>query len=369
MLSDLSKFLVPDTEKQDLIEDIYIERLSVQNKDVMLCAPDLSVEETKFCPQCNRKYPGYENICMDCLVTLKNISEKPKIRDIEYSSVFTVKGKNTFTDFESIFTEKNANLINDFRFSLADYNDIIRNIKRTSLRNLDKLIKDNNINLDDLSILDKILLFTKSFTKVEYKSYGQELGYFESDTITVDDRQRDSLQITTMIHELSHFILKEIIAEVLCKLLDCTKNEFIDNLATYILSYDSFTRLIDEYSAHCCEGRFTVYGYQDYSSFLSIIEEMNGEMTSDEIEITKAIGNTFANSIKDILEIFIDSDLLFEIKENFLSDNFEKPNYEMLKLENCQLLTDEGFMKALWLVVSEGFNAARLNRDKLEGVN
>jgi len=63
--------------------------------------------------------------------------------------------------------------------------------------------------------------------------------------------------------------------------LKCSKNNYINIISEYILSYDNFPMLIDEYSAHCCEGRFTVYGYQDYSSFLSIIERMNGEMSRD----------------------------------------------------------------------------------------
>lgn len=168
-----------------------------------------------------------------------------------------------------------------------------------------------------------------------------------------------------MIHELSHFLLKEILVGVLCKLLDCASNRFIDVIVTYVLAYSNFTQLIDEYSAHCCEGRFTVYGYQDYSSFLNIIAQMDGEMSRDEIEITKSIGNTFANAIKDILEIFIDRDLREDIKSNFLNYHYESPNYEMLKLENCEMLTDEGFLKAIWLIISEGFAAAGKNLEIL----
>jgi hypothetical protein len=93
---------------------------------------------------------------------------------------------------------------------------------------------------------------------------------------------------------------------------------------------------------------------------------MDGEMSKEEIEITKSIGNTFANSIKDILEIFIDHELLRQIKREFLMYHHEKPNYEMLKLENCEKLTEEGFLKAIWLVVSDGFIVASENMDKLE---
>ena len=131
------------------------------------------------------------------------------------------------------------------------------------------------------------------------------------------------------------------------------------------MSYSPFTQLIDEYSAHTVEGRFTLYGYQDYSSFLQIEKSLDGEMETDEIEITKSIGNTFANSIKDILESFIDDDLRNNIKEQFEMDIHEDPNYEMLALENCNKLSDEGLIKSIWLILTEGFTQAALNVDTL----
>lgn len=373
MLSELSEFLEVDIEKQLLIDN-----LLSQEHIVRFCSPrlddlcaDLKMEYrelpfSKFCPKCHRKYPDSENACYECLVTLKDIKEKTPVKDIDNCPKFTFKGKNDFKDFKSILTEDNLVKVNEFRFTMKNYENIIKNIKKTSLKNMDEMIKSNYIDMRELSILEKILLFAKSFVKIDYKSYGQELGFFEKDKIIIDDRQNDSLKITTLIHELAHFILKEIINGVLCKLLKCSKNNYINIISEYILSYDNFPMLIDEYSAHCCEGRFTVYGYQDYSSFLSIIERMNGEMNRDEIEITKSIGNNFANTIKDILEMFIDDDLRDEIKSEFEWHNHDKPNYEMLKLENCNKLTDEGYLKAIWLVVTDGFKTAMDNIDELE---
>lgn len=370
MLNELSEFLEVDYDKKKLIDKAlhptYCLRSPRFYKDALMEKCEYRIPHTKFCPKCNRKYPEKENFCMDCLVSLKHVSERKPIRDIEANPVFAFKGKNSFEDFKSILTEDNLVRINEFKFTMKDYEKIIKNIKKTSLKNMDEMIKENYVDLNDISTLGKVLLFAKSFVKVDYKSYGQVLGYFENDKIVIDDRQNSSLQITTMIHELAHFLLKEIMNGVLCRLLKCSKNRHIDVISTYILSYDNFTRLIDEYSAHCCEGRFTMYGYQDYSSFLSIVKQMDGEMTPEEIEMTKSIGNNFANTIKDILEIFIDRDLLDDIKDVFEHHNVEKPNYEMLKLENCNRLTDEGYLKTIWLIVTTGFKAAMDNIEKLE---
>ena len=38
----------------------------------------------------------------------------------------------------------------------------------------------------------------------------------------------------------------------------------------------------------------------------------------------------------------------------------------MYTLENCEKLTDEGFLKAIWLILRDGVEVARLNVSKLE---
>ena len=371
MLRNFSKYLEVDRQKRLLVDEVLYqqssEKLYLKELDISYseCC-DVYLPLTKYCPKCHRKYPDDENFCYKCAVKLKNIDDIVKIRDIKTSPKFDFDGKIAFKSFEDIFTQENITKINDFDFKKRDYNKIIKDIKIEAFRNYDDLVSSNELVQDWLSVLDQVLLFAKSFTQIKYKSYGEELGFYSFNVIEIDDRQRNSLQITTLIHELSHFLLGEILARVLCIILDCSKNEYIEALITFILSYSPFTRLIDEYSAHTVEGRFTVYGYQDYSSFLQIEKTLDGEMSRDEIEITKSIGNTFANSIKDILESYIDVDLREDIKELFLEENFDSPNYEMLKLENCEKLTDEGFLKAIWLILNDGVDVARLNVSKLE---
>ena len=67
--------------------------------------------------------------------------------------------------------------------------------------------------MDSLSTLEKIILFSKAFVKTEYKEGGGDLGHFEFNEIYIDDRATDALQITTVIHELSHFLLAEILEQ------------------------------------------------------------------------------------------------------------------------------------------------------------
>ena len=394
-ISDLSRYSREDVEKSRMINDVLMDSFDVA--PVLCCKPEFSREismdkvpgleddyekldfneiemdicsdveiHDKYCPECGRGYPSDEDVCMDCLVRLRSSSGRLDVRDIESDPQFALDGENDFKSIEELLGDENLALIDGFDFSADDYSGILRDIRFKGFENFVMLIKENKIDFDSLSILEKVTLFAKSFVKVGYKSSGEQLGYFELDRIVVDDRQTWSLQITTLIHELSHFILQEIITRILCRLLDASRNSVMQEFAAYILSCTAFAQLVDEYAAHNVEGRFTVFGFQDYSSFLQIEKNLEGEMTREEIEITKSIGNTFAISIREIFEALIDRELRDEIKEQFLDDVTERPNYKALKMENCQILTDEGFIKAIWLILDQGFKTASLDINELK---
>ena len=379
-LNSLSKYTKIDLEKRALIDsalpqneikakELILNELSADFdmvEDFRLCEPSIELKLTKICPKCGRKYDGSEFFCFDCAVSLKNIDEI-NIKHLDVLHGFPVSGKNTFTDFKEILTEDNLIRLTDFDLSPDDFALIIKNIKLTALKNLDQTIKDSEIDLDRLSILDKVTLFTKSFVDVQYKSYGQELGFYRFNTIFVDDRQLDALQITTMLHELTHFLLKEIFTHILCRLLDASKTKEMESIVSFILSYSAENCLIDEYAAHTVEGRFTLIGYQDYSSFLNIQKTIDRD--DDEIDMLKTIGNSLANVVKDIVESFIDEDLLEDIKEQFKKDILDEPNYAQLMLENCTLLNDEGFSKAIEFILVDGFAMSMGNVEKIGEIN
>ena len=186
--------------------------------DVKLSIEDLKVPEpAKYCPECGQQYPNEEVFCPACLVHLKRISDKIDVCDIKSEPKFIFNGQNNYDSFEDLLNKDNLLKINEFDFTIDDYSTVLHDIKSQAFVNFDNLVKENEIDFDELDILEKIILFAKSFVKVEYKSSGSELGYFESDVISIDDRQTDSLQITTLLHELSHFLIQEILIHVLCK--------------------------------------------------------------------------------------------------------------------------------------------------------
>ena len=218
MLRNLSEYLEVDADKKQLIDSILMPRLEspafyskrISKEDIYdFCEMD-SLPLTKYCPKCHREYPEKENFCYDCLTGLKHISDIIDVRDIRTKVEFRVRGKNDFSGFDYIFTPENIDKINGFDFSIKDYNRIQNGIKRIAFKCFDHLVISNELVLDYLDILDKILLFSKAFVEVDYKSFGPELGLYTFNTIYIDDRQSAALQITTLLHELSHFLLKEI---------------------------------------------------------------------------------------------------------------------------------------------------------------
>lgn len=359
----ISKTVFHSTPKYDVItprELFYEDQLECDN-DVAF-----KIRPVKTCPKCGEKYPEYENFCFECDVKLKYI-KKNDVGNIKIRHDFACNQQNISNDFNEILSGENLLKINSFKFSQKDLRRIIKNIKSEAIRNLDTAIRENEIDLDELDILDKVILFVKSFVDVEYKSYGAELGYYSFNKIHVDDRQLDSLQITTMLHELTHFLNKEILTHILCSLLGLSKSREIESIITFILSYSKENCLIDEYAAHTVEGRFTLFGYQDYSSFLDIQKEI--DMSDEEIEMLKTIGNSLANVNRDIIESFIDDELLSQIKVQFKKDVLDEPNYAQLRLENCTLLNNEGFLRAIQFILLDGFATASQNIEKLISIN
>ena len=368
--NDLTKYTKEDKEKRKLIDDILCVNHSFKISSMKLMSKGVeysdiafdSVQVTKYCPKCGREYPEDENFCFECLIALKEI-KSVDVRDIKIKPVFDITKTNNYDSFEDIFSGENLEKITKFDFKVRDLKEIINSIKRTAFRRLDGAIKENDINLKYLSVLDKVTLFSKAFVELEYKSYGEELGYYEFGKIYVDDRQSDALQITTILHELTHFLIKEITSHILCHILDCSKTTQIESLSVFILSYSALNRLMDEYAAHTVEGRFTLFGYQDYSSYLSI--EKTIDLEPDEIEMLKTIGNSFANYIKEILESFIDRDMLEDIKEQFRRDVMDSPDYRNLSFENCTLLNNRGMVQALKMIIVDGFAISMDNIDTL----
>ena len=332
---------------------------------------------TKQCKACGSKYPENYNYCIRCEWDgkLEKIGEPepPKrvirVRDIKIkpNRLYNFKKhKNNFTELDDLLSNENIELLEKFDFTHSQFDDIIDNIIKIHNKVFNDLIESSNIDFDRLHILDKILLFSKSFVKTDYKEGGGDLGHFAFNEIYIDDRQENALQITSIIHELSHFLFAEILEQVVSAILNTDKTDALEAFVCYTLVKDVFFEVIDEYCAHTVEGRFAILGYQDYGSFESLLTKFKKEhYTNDHLEVAKAIGNTFAGYIKFIMESFIDETLREDIKKEFLNLKDEK-NYKGMFHETDNFQSWDKFKDSIRLMLTRNIDEIISNKDDIE---
>ena len=123
-------------------------------KKITLESPRLELEKpTKYCPECGHKYPSYEVVCMECLVHLKDISDKIDVIEVKSSPRFIFEGANDYDGFDDLLSKENLLKVNEFDFTIDDFSQIMHGIKSQAFRNFDGLVKSNEIDFDSLENL------------------------------------------------------------------------------------------------------------------------------------------------------------------------------------------------------------------------
>ena len=158
---------------------------------------------------------------------IKKEKELFTVNDIEVTYQNDKTYKKDLMLPQNLFTDENINKIIKCSIAIDEYEEILFKITQDSKNKLSEIINDYNLNLNELSPKDKILLYSKSFTQTEYKSVGRLLGSYAFNKIQIDDRLPNPLIITSIIHELSHFLLEKILKEVLMKILNTNDTPLI----------------------------------------------------------------------------------------------------------------------------------------------
>ena len=322
----------------------------------------------KECVCCGRTYPKNYNYCSHCGC------EKPLTIDVKKINTNPNKyyGFNDYSnDYEEIpqlLSPNNVDNLVNFNLSQMQFDTIVDNIKKTYKSIFDYLVDEYKIDLSTLTTVNKILLFSKSFVMTDFKEGGGNFGHYEFNEVYIDDRASDALQITTLIHELSHFLIAEILEQIVCELLNTNKTDAVEAFVCYLLSNDILNELIDEYCAHTVEGRFAPFGYQDYGSYEKFLSLCLNDYTEEHIQVANTIGNTFAIYIKDIMSSFIDKRIRDEIKLEFNKIN-DSPQFSGLKYETRDKMEWQRFSRAIQLMLTgnlEDYISNPQDMEKLE---
>ena len=328
----------------------------------------------KECPGCGSQYPEDYNYCIKCewneplVIFAEPRPHIDTIRELKFNPNYKYnfrKHVNNFTEFDDLLNDENIKLLKEFNFTQSQLDNIIKNIISTYNEIMNNFIKVYDINFDRLYLLDKVLLFSKSIVKTEYKSVnGTNFGYYGFNEIHIEDRTEVAYEVTTIIHELSHFLLSELLEQIVSEILDTDKTDALEALVCYILHKDIFNRVVDEYCAYTVEGRFEILGYQDYGSYLDLLDEFSKKYTKKHLDVAKTIGNTFAIYIKSIIESFIGDELREEIKDEFKKMKGKKNDgvqYETSKFHNW-----EKFKPALKLILTRNIDEIKYNSEDMQ---
>ena len=291
-----------------------------------------------FCSKCGKKNSSMEDYCINCKSILRKVDN--------------FKSGDKINSFEEMFTQKHKEQLNQIPLTNEIYELILNNIYEIG----EKSLKNNGT-----TALEKVADVVEAYARWSYKSKGGELGFYTANNIKLDDRLNDSVQIATLIHELSHHLLAEIHEQILMYYWEVEKTYEIEVFIQYILASGTI-HLMNEYCAHTVEGRFIPHGYQNYGSFNSILEEQKDELDSDTVALSLVLGNTLAEDIIHLLEHFIDDDLRKQIKQQYNQDQLP-PSYSQIGMETTDMLDSESRNQLIMNPIIGFFDAAMANPD------
>ncbi len=285
----------------------------------------------KYCDVCGTLNPRENNFCIHCGNKLisEHLCQYCGELNLDYATVCVKCGMQinpmVIDDFDTFFSEYNEELLSNAQISDEEYMILLSNIFKRA----------EYFEIGGDNIKNKILTFASAFAECETKSRGYERGsIYLGNKIFYDDRLDDSVQISTIIHELAHYLLFLIVDSLLCKILKVNTSSTIQSFTWYFLTLPEF-KIMNEYCAHTVEGRFIPYGYQNYGSFNLLVKRLN--VDEESLNGMVVFGNTFANEIIIFLEKFIDEDLRDEIKIQYRKDS-NSPTYKSILRETTDSL-------------------------------
>lgn len=278
----------------------------------------------KTCDVCGTRNFKENNYCTHCGNKLIMEHICPVCGEINSdAATHCVKCNNqlnpiSIDDFDILFNDFNQNLLANANVDDSEYLELLSNI----------FVRADYIDIWGETTKNKILNLASIFTECKPKSRGYERGFiFLGTCIFYEDRLADSVQIATIIHELAHYFLFNIIENLLCDILKVKPSSVIQSFVWYFLILPEF-KIMSEYCAHTVEGRFIPYGYQNYGSFNSLVE--NCGFDEESLQTMIKLGNSFANEIIVYLEKYIDDDLRNEIKLQYRKDLTPPTNESIL---------------------------------------
>lgn len=235
-------------------------------------------------------------------------------------------------EFRKLVNKENMNILYKNKFSVKDYEKILDNIYTSGVIHLK--LKESD------TALEKIKKIASQYAQIVIDENTDLQGYYIHNKLFIKDTLPDSLQITTIIHELAHQLYAEIFEQIIKQTLNVHDEYIIQSFIMFMLNNSIENRAATEYISYIIEGRFTPLECQNFIPFLQLLMQL--EIDVDHSKQYFIYGHEVSHHIQDILDKIITPDIKDEIKKQFEIDDIEKYN-QQLKFEysNERFSTEE----------------------------
>ena len=227
-------------------------------------------------------------------------------------------------EFRKLVNKENMNILYKNKFSVKDYEKILDNIYTSGVIHLK--LKESD------TALEKIKKIASQYAQIVIDDNTDLQGYYIHNKLFINDTLPDSLQITTIIHELAHQLYAEIFEQIIKQTLNVHDEYIIQSFIMFMLNNSIENRAATEYISYIIEGRFTPLECQNFIPFLQLLMQL--EIDVDHSKQYFIYGHEVSHHIQDILDKIITPDIKDEIKKQFEIDDIEKYN-QQLKFEYC----------------------------------
>ena len=227
-------------------------------------------------------------------------------------------------EFRKLVNKENMNILYKNKFSVKDYEKILDNIYTSGVIHLK--LKESD------TALEKIKKIASQYAQIVIDENTDLQGYYIHNKLFINDTLPDSLQITTIIHELAHQLYAEIFEQIIKQTLNIHDEYIIQSFIMFMLNNSIENRAATEYISYIIEGRFTPLECQNFIPFLQLLMQL--EIDVDHSKQYFIYGHEVSHHIQDILDKIITPDINDEIKKQFEIDDIEKYN-QQLKFEYC----------------------------------
>lgn len=223
---------------------------------------------------------------------------------------------NKYESIYKVTSTKNIKLFKQKKLNSEIYYKLLDNVMDEVLNKIDKNSKAN--------IYNKITQFVSYFAEIQYESIDEAEGLYLGNLIKIGPSGKTIKKIAIIIHELAHHLLSEILELSLMYLFDSVKTDAIEAFAWYALNFKKEYHLMNEYCAHTVETYFIPFHYKNYESFNQVLKEfdLNSREDIEKINLAIKLGNTFAQDIIYMLNMYFDDKLKKQIKKQFILDGY-----------------------------------------------